>query len=258
MFEWLKKNVEICGSVVFPGALAPRPENLDHLRSTGIDVERLPDGEEMHWVMALRHPDWGEAMLASPRNIPAPPRELIEFDVGLTPPEKEELLRLGGSVLSLRMEGKKNNVLADRKNALRFLHAVMADDGLAVVDHVASSIWSRPALEDEMCHDADLDVGGIYALHAVAPDDAADMQQDEEGPPIIWLHTHGLAEIGFFDFDILHPSPDLLGPGVDTLRAIAFAIVEGAVTASTPEFELAYPGGAVRFVPTAAYTRSIC
>src|SRR5207248_2514776 len=79
------------------------------------------------------------------------------------------------------------------------------------------------ALDDELCHDADLDIESLYTLHAVTGDEAGD-------EAVIWLHSHGLAEIGLFDFDVLRPSEDLLGRGRDALRAVAFAILDGAVS----------------------------
>lgn len=70
-----------------------------------------------------------------------------------------------------------------------------------------------------------------------------------------WLHSHGLAEIGFFDFDVLDPSEDLLGiAGADAFRALAFAIVEKKVQPDTPSFELA-DGLAVRLVEVSDWNR---
>jgi hypothetical protein len=118
------------------------------------------------------------------------------------------------------------------------------------MDHVAQRFWSRAALDDELSHDADLDIDGIFTLHAVTDDDKEEEQPDEaEERHVKWLHSHGLAEIGFFDFDILNPSEDLGAHGYDALRAIAFMIVEGNLGRTTARARLVYPGGDVRAVP---------
>jgi hypothetical protein len=91
-----------------------------------------------------------------------------------------------------------------------------------------------------------VDIESLYSMHAVVPDGA-------EQPS--WLHSHGLAQIGFFDFDVLKPAEDLIQVQTDALRALAFAIVEGAVAPSTPSFGLAQPGGKVRFVEVSEFNR---
>jgi uncharacterized protein YegJ (DUF2314 family) len=73
---------------------------------------------------------------------------------------------------------------------------------------------------------------------------------------VIWLHSHGLAEMGAFDFDILRPSEEAMGRASEICRPLAFAIVEGNVNSSTPRFSIASPGGDVRFVDVRAFNRS--
>jgi hypothetical protein len=92
---------------------------------------------------------------------------------------------------------------------------VRGADGVGAVDHVSQRIWSRAALEAETAHGADADVESLFSLHVV---------QGESG---LWLHTHGLAQIGLFDFDILNPSESAYEPGSDLVRAVAFAVLEG-------------------------------
>lgn len=159
--------------------------------------------------------------------------------------EDREEFRAAGNSLVLSLDSSKDNILHDRKAFLRFARAVMGTDGLGVLDYIAQSAWSRGCLEDELSHDADLDISQIHALHMVTKDDKA-----------YWLHSHGLERIGFFDFDILNPSVDLNRTAMDGLRALAFAIVEGSVTMSTPCFRLGQPRGKVRFVPIQDFIRS--
>jgi hypothetical protein len=164
--------------------------------------------------------------------------------------EEREQAYLGESTVSVVIEGQRSDVLRDRKTLLRFLHAVMGSDGVVAVDHTAQRFWPREALEDELAHDADLDIESLYTLHAVTADQevGGSDEDDEEDGEVVWLHSHGLAEIGLFDFDILRPSEDVLGRARDVLRAIAFAILEGTVSRNTARFPLRVPNGDVRFV----------
>jgi hypothetical protein len=107
-------------------------------------------------------------------------------------------------------------------------------------------MWSRGALDDELSHDADVDIVALYTLHVVGSDESAAAD---------WMHTHGLAEMGFFDFDILRPAAELGDIAADALRAIAYAIVEGEVSQTTPRWQLAFPTGDVRFVDVADFNR---
>jgi hypothetical protein len=57
--------------------------------------------------------------------------------------------------VSVAAEARTGNILRDRKDFLRFLRALMGAEGVAALDHAARSFWSRPALDDELAHDAD-------------------------------------------------------------------------------------------------------
>ena len=238
-WNWRNKKTTCAGSVLFRGRLAPRAEEFAHLEHRGLTIARVEPNPEAHWAMRLWHPKWGAADVVCLRECPRPSRQLIDFDPMLTRQEREQAY-LGESTVSVVLEGERQDVLRDRKTLLRFLRAVMGGDGMVAVDHTAQRFWPREALDDELCHDSDLDIESLYTLHAVTD------QKDEDR--VVWLHSHGLAEIGLFDFDILEPSEDLLGRGRDALRVIAFAILEGEVNRNTPRFALMRPGGDVRFV----------
>jgi hypothetical protein len=132
-------------------------------------------------------------------------------------------------------------VLADRKRLLFWLGALMQGDGVIGVDTASQLLWSPAMLEDELAHDADLDIEALYTIHAVG--DASDKSR------VPWLHTHGLDALGAFDIDVLEPSPLFVSNCGDPLRAAAFAALEGTIAPGTARFELAHPGGAVRLVP---------
>ena len=243
---WFKKDVPAKGAVLFRGTMPPRAEYFAFLQKQGVTVKRKEAPDGLHWALSLRHEQWGKATLFCPRDMPAPPGEWIGFDARLSAAEKEEAAQ-GRSTVCLLVEPKHGNVLRDRKSLLRYLRAVMADDGVAALDHLAMRFWSRDALDDELSHDADLDIDALYTLHVIG---------DDAGERAIWLHTHGLAEIGHFDFDILEPSEDLFMGAADAIRAIAFAIVEGHVGRTTNAWELSQPGGKVRFVDVPDFMRN--
>lgn len=215
MFAWLQKSVTFTGSALFRGTFPLRKENFEHLRSSGVEIRDLPPAEGMIWALELSHAQWGEASLFNVRNLPLPPHAIIEWDPELIPDEVEEIKSCGTAV-QLVMKSNKNHILRDRKNALHYLGAILGEEGLAAIDHIGQKIWPRGAIEIETAHDADLDVDGIMTYHWVNWEDRPS-----------WLHSHGLGEIGFFDFDILNPSEDLQEKSHDLLRSIAFKSLEG-------------------------------
>jgi uncharacterized protein YegJ (DUF2314 family) len=172
-----------------------------------------------------------------------PPHDLIDWDAQLINDEKDEI-KACGTAVSLHLKSDRNHILRDRKNLVFYLHAVLGEEGVAALDHVSQKFWSRGALELETLHGADLDVDGLITFHAVA---------DEAGR-VNWLHSHGLGEIGCFDFDIIRPGDELRGEAYDVLRAIAFAIVEGQVKEGGTFTPLG--NGVIRAVPAAEYMKS--
>src|SRR5215218_2735955 len=185
-WNWRNKAATCAGSVLFRGSFAPRAEEFAHLaRAGGFVIATQQPSPAAHWALRLRHPKLGEADVVCLRDCPRPPRQLIDFDPMLTREEREQAY-LGESTVSVLVEGQREDVLHDRKTLLRFLRAVMGDDGMVAVDHTAQRFWPREALDDELCHDADLDIESLYTLHAITSD------EDEER--VVWLHSHGLAE----------------------------------------------------------------
>lgn len=261
MFGLLKREIPSTGSVYFRGSpgVPPRAEEFTYLKAYGVEITRTDPSDGMHWALKLRHKKWGEADVVALRDMPVYPEALIDWSPGLSDDEKA-LAKAAGVGISVRVASTRKNVLADRKRLLRYLAWLMGDDGLVAADHGSELFWSRGMLEDELAHDADLDVESLYCIHAVTPDDPEDgrgkQHDDDQGPPVTWLHTHGLASIGAFDFDIVAPGQSLCDGASDPLRAIAFAILEGAVQPNTPDYPLAYPGGNVRFVPAYEFQRS--
>ncbi len=245
MFEILRKRSRCVGSALFRGNLPPRLEEFAHLPQRGIRVEPLKADESMHWRARLRHPEWGDAEAVCFRDVMYPSREVLGFDPKLSDDDVDAIYACDSSV-SLQMEGRSRFVLRDRKFMLRFLDALLGAAGVAAADHASEMFWTRPALEDELSHDADLDVRSVYTIHAVREDD---------GEQIVWFHTHGLAELGAFDFDVLRPSESFLDHSGDFTRALAFAILDGHAKAGMTELEIAYPFYPLHLVPAERFMK---
>lgn len=238
MPSWFGRDIDCVGSAFFPGALPPRPEYLDPLLRQGVEIRPIEGRPNAYWCLELTHPAWGRGRALALREMPMPPGPLIDLDPALSEQERQQA-RMAGCGITVERPASRRHLLRDRKHLLRFLRAVMGDDGLLAADHTSSRLWSRRALDDELSHDADVDIEALYALHLVRP-------QVEESTPY-WLHSHGLGELGFFDFDILDPHEDVIG-GADMLRALALAVVEGSLVLDGEAFPLMYPGGQVRLV----------
>lgn len=218
------------------------------LRAAGVRAESARPSPLDDWALMATHDRWGVARLVGPR-----PRTQTEFlpaseFLRLLPElSADEVASIGAarSMVAVMLADESTGGLAalrDRKRLLRFASAAMAGDGLGAVDVDAERVWSPAELEDELSHDADLDIHGLFGLHAVRDDGRT-----------TWLHSHGLAALGAFDFDILNPSPSLFRPGMQAIPSIAFAILEGAVTRDTARHPLAWPRGEVRFVPAQTF-----
>jgi uncharacterized protein YegJ (DUF2314 family) len=230
--------------VFFRGSIAPQSHEFNFLQKLNIKIRPDTAAGNEAWAVRLSHPVWGTARLAAPVKTTPIPKPILQFDARLDPSEKAEAA-LGRSGVKVEVEGEKGDVLRDRKRLLRFLNAVMGSDGLIALDLTAYRFWSRAALADELCHDADLDIDSLFTIHAIY----------DEQKTTRWYHTHGLAEIGFFDFDVIRPHADLISARChDFARAVAFGIVEEKVQPSTPVARLS-SAGPIRLVEIGEFNR---
>jgi hypothetical protein len=239
MLKLLSRKLNHHGMVSYRGTLTPRAEEYAFLMKQGLDVKlaKTPaDGAS--WTLILRHKDWGEAKLSGLPNASPIPKPLLEFTINLTDREKAEAAAAGVSV-GITLTSSRDNVLRDRKNLFRFMRAVMSDDAVVAGDAGSMLFWSRAALDDEVAMNAELDVAALYCIHAV--------HKEDEQP--YWLHTHGLAEVGGFDVDILGPSESIANGCGDLFRALAYAILDGDLKPDSDKVHLAHPGGDIRLVP---------
>lgn len=248
MFSWLNNKKPIRGGVMFRGAMQPRYDEFTYLDGLGYQRRLIHQKPGIGWKMNLCHPQYGEAIVCTNDQFHPPSDLILKLDPRLTE-EDADSIRSCGSSLIMEMASKPGSVLRDRKLGLRIIRDVMGEDGVAGLDADAQSFWTRAALDDELAHEADLDIESLYTIH-----DVLNGESPESGS--CWVHTHGLAELGFFDFDILRPSPSVRGNIGDVCRAIAFAIVEGAIKHDSRDFIIAEPPGRIRMVPVPEFTRT--
>jgi uncharacterized protein YegJ (DUF2314 family) len=249
MADWNKRGITCSGSVFFRGTLPPRLENFTQLAAQGVSVVPEKRGPKFHWAAKLRHDMWGTATLLCGREFLPIPAPLIKFDPRMTPRDAENAA-LAGSAVSVTLEGSPKSVLRDRKTLLRFLNLLMGDDGLIAADHTAEKFWTKEILDEELLHDADVDIESLFVTHAVTEEKVGDAK-----PRVTWLHTHGLAPLGAPDFDVLRPSPDLHGRGYDTIRALAYWLLERGPAAAGQQVKLWSPGGPATLTPVEEFNR---
>jgi len=224
--------------IVYYAKGAPPVESFVDLMSTGAEIVPLDDaGEDAVWAFALRHPRFGSAKVWQP-GTPAPVDDFLEFGRDLTPAEREAAQSAGGAVQVMVPTAYKG-ILRERKRLLRFLQLLMSEDAVLAVDLGSGLPWSRAALDAELAHDAPLDPAALYVYHAVMDGDGR----------VNWIHTHGLAEFGGFDLDILRPNEFVEREADDFLRALTFAMLECKIEERTECFQLAGPQGDVSLVP---------
>jgi hypothetical protein len=252
MFGLLKRDTIGVAQVVYAGFAPPPAEAFGRLRDLRIEVSPMRPPADALWGLELRHPDWGAATIAAFRDTP-PASELVRFAVNLSDAEKAAIGDATSAVI-LQVPARRGHVLADRKTLLRFARALLGEDGVVAVDLASNLPWGRAALDDELAHDADFDIEALYCLHRVVEGDGERGDEPSDGPTP-WLHTHGLAEIGTFDIDVVDVHPSFVEHGSDLIRSLAFAALAGEVRADTDRFRYAPPDRQLRFVPVDRFMR---
>lgn len=240
---WFTKKIECVALIFFPGNVPPRPGDFKYMVEAGVRILQRTDAGDAHWGFAVEHPEWGRASIDAPRDLNAMPEILLEYARGMSQAEKQAA-RAAGTGVRLRMDGAATHVLRDRKHLLRYMRLLMGDDGVYAIDVLSQIVWTRGMLDDELAHDADVDVSALYTVHCVG----------DSPQSITWLHTHGLSEVGAYDFDILKPSADLMTlRGEDPIRGIAYALLEGDIGPGTSKSNVI--GFPLRFVDVAEFHR---
>jgi hypothetical protein len=238
MFGFLRSELPASGRVLYAGAIPPPLEQLSALRDPVVCQPCTPEADQV-WAADVTHPSWGKARIACLRGSSPVPVELIDCTPALANDEKARA-RLGQTAVTVCVPAQQKHLLRDRKRLLFWLRALMEAEGAIAIDDASTMFWSQAMLDDELAHDADLDVESLYTIHAV--------QASADPARVDWLHTHGLEELRAFDVDVLQPSRAFVDNCGDPIRALAFAALEGLVPPDADRFPLAYPGGDVRLV----------
>jgi uncharacterized protein YegJ (DUF2314 family) len=244
MWAVLQKPTMHRAVVLFRGPIAPTVEQVLALAGGDVTAARVEPrrGIDSPWAVELAHPAWGKTVVTIARDAPRPDADMLRWGAGALTEQERTAAAHAEVAMLVEATTPERRVTRARKHLLRWLHLLMSLDGLAANDLQSQLFWSRAMLDDELAHDADLDVEALFTIHAVY-----DPNSPDHG--VFWMHTHGLEELGAFDVDVLRPSAELAANAGDPMRALAFAALEGLVTPSTTGFVMGMPGGAVDFVP---------
>lgn len=260
-----------CGAAVyFPGGAPPTLDDLRAAERAGVRIEMLPAADGDRFAARLRHPVWGEAFVCSPRPSVGSVAADVLVAPWLTREEKARILACRESLLVACVppdggalpspQGSDPDPVVERKRLFRFARAVCGERGAGILDALSSRHWSPAALDDELEHDAPLDVEALFLVHAIT--DGAEGRPGSlsgaspgQRPRITWFHTHGLAEAGAFDIDILLPSQSILGCWGDPVRGLAALALDGCIDPGMDSYPLGSPGGDVAFVPAERWER---
>ena len=249
MWPFLEKPAVHRGVVLFRGPIPPPVEQVLSLAGGEVTASRVEPRYDSPWTIELSHPAWGTALVMVPPDAPRPDADLIRWGAhALTEQERAAAMHAELAML-VEATTPERRVTRARKHLLRWLHLLLTLDGLVANDLQSQLFWSRAMLDDELAHDAELDVEALFTIHAVYQDIGDDRD-------VYWMHTHGLEALGAFDVDVLRPSAQLARNAGDPMRALAFASLEKLVTPSTTGFVMGMPGGAVDFVPARDFDTS--
>jgi uncharacterized protein YegJ (DUF2314 family) len=250
MWPFLPKPTVHGGVVLYRGSLAPPIDQIVALAdgTAGISATRVDAADDAFAGPAVRltHPVWGEALVGVPDDLWLPSDDILKWGTSSLTDAERELASHAEQALLVRVTTPERRVTRARKYLLRWLRLLMSLDGLVANDLQSQLFWSAAMLDDELAHDAELDVEALFTIHAV-------YQEVGDQRDVYWMHTHGLEELGAFDVDVLRPSVQLAQNAGDPMRALAFAALEGLVTPSTTGFVMGMPGGAVDFVPASDF-----
>jgi uncharacterized protein YegJ (DUF2314 family) len=225
-------------------ALFPGPEPLPAARFAGLPaVEFSPRPRSGAWS-AVATLNGVRAELAPADDFSPVPEPLIVHDARLSDTDRDAV-RAGRCAVTVSLPAT-DNPFRDRKRLVQALRGVLGEDGTAGVDVAGQRVWTRHDLDDEVTHNAELDIEQMYTLHAVTADGGGECH---------WLHSHGLGELGALDFDVLRPHPMHVSDAAGFVRAIALASVEGRLVAGGEPMRIASVRRTVRAVDAAEFMR---
>jgi hypothetical protein len=201
------------GLVLFPDPTPIPAERVAHL--PGVVFARPSGGAAWSANVTL---DGVTATLEPVATFERFPEVLLRHDPRLSEQDRATV-RAGRSAVSVALTPPEDgDPFVVRKKLVRLLGRVLGEHGAAALDATAQRVWPREQLDDELAHDAPLHIDQMMTLHAVT---------QEGDDACTWLHSHGLEELGAFDFDILRPHPTHVRDDSGVVRAAALASVEG-------------------------------
>jgi hypothetical protein len=225
------------GAVVFADPTPPPPETFGRL--PGFSAERAQSGS---WKVVFEFDGVPATLEPMARFVPL--GAVVAHDPRLTEHDRV-VVQAGRSAVRVTSAAAASDPFSSRKRLLALLGTLMGKHGVAAVDPVAQAVWTRERLDDELAHDAPLDIEQMYTLHAVT---------DDQG--VAWLHSHGLAELGGFDLDVVRPHRKHAGDAAGIVRALAFASVEGKLRPGGPPVRPSALEYAVRAVDAEEFMRT--
>jgi hypothetical protein len=218
----------LLGALLFADAEPPPIGRFRHL--PGFAASPAPQG--VPWSAELEV--GGALVTLEPMTTFMPfPEVLLSHDPRLTDRDRA-VVRAARSAVHVRVTPRTEDPFHARKRLVLAMGAALGPDGAAALDVAAQRIWPREDLEDELAHDAPLDVNQMYVTHAVSDNEMYATQTARGDRGVQWLHSHGLAELGRVDFDILRPHGSHLRDLSGLVRAMALASVEGRLGRRDP------------------------
>ncbi|MBK9386388.1 MAG: hypothetical protein IPN34_16370 [Planctomycetes bacterium] len=256
----LREEPGSCQALALYAAVTPpsAAEVKRRFGRSGVRIRSLPPGPRGAWGFEIDHPEWGEACIAGIAEPPELSPLAIQISNRLVDEEKGQA-QAARSVLAVITSEREGHAPEDRKYLLRFLEVLLdpSTPHATGFDCRASKLWSATALREELEHDADLDLHGLIEMHGVSQHPAKlEMRADGRSvvpPRIDWFHTHGLAELGSYDFEILRPSPILLLDGFEILRGLAHRLLYGTLEPGAPRQTLFVPDGDIALIEVARF-----
>ncbi len=234
----LEQPIPWAASVMFRSPAPPDGDRVaERLRAAGCSAAEAGPGAEGGWVVRFAHNHWGEGAACFEPGMKAFKDELLLAQPWLFP-DDVRALKMARSRIDIAGEGASGHILRDRKAMLWFARSVMGDEGVAALDAISTHVWTREMLDDEVSHDADADIDAVYIIHNV-----------DNGDGRIWLHTHGLGDVGGTDFDIIDPGED----AQQYCRAIAMRVIEGDLPSDEASMLDFGPGRDVLAVPVEVF-----
>lgn len=227
--QWWRRSTRHKGVVFRRDAMNPETAQR-RLGESGWTTSRVaPVDASIAWRLTAHHAAFGPATIDCPVASHGPSERFIKLHQGELTETEARFATTATAYLDVALDGLGNHVLVDRKSLLRILDALFDPQSVVAYDATAKRFWSRGALEDELAHDAPLSLFSTLAIHAVG---------DGQRASPIWLHTHGIQDLGAPDIEILGASLDMLRQRESLVLAVVGAVLEGTLKPGGPPVSL--------------------